>query len=90
MHTLPPGMGLKRYLLFSGDQPVSAADCLQVPPSLDFGFVPCKETASAQLPVRNTGDVRVGTGGQGVALGGPEGPPDHPLLRRAGLQTFGA
>lgn len=31
----------------------------QVPPALDFGFTPTKETVTAQLPVRNTGDVRV-------------------------------
>lgn len=32
---------------------------LQLPPSLDFGFVPTKETATAPLAVKNTGDVKV-------------------------------
>jgi hypothetical protein len=34
----------------------------KVPPSLDFGFTPTKETVTAQLPVRNGGDVRVRQG----------------------------
>ncbi|GLC34162.1 Cilia- and flagella-associated protein 65 [Pleodorina starrii] len=32
---------------------------IEVPPSLDFGFTPTKETATAPLVVRNSGDVRV-------------------------------
>jgi hypothetical protein len=31
----------------------------QVPPSLNFGFVPCKELQHLPLPVHNTGDVQV-------------------------------
>ncbi|GIL53686.1 hypothetical protein Vafri_9323 [Volvox africanus] len=32
---------------------------IEVPPSLDFGFTPTKETVTAPLVVRNSGDVRV-------------------------------
>ncbi|KAF5836871.1 hypothetical protein DUNSADRAFT_5310, partial [Dunaliella salina] len=32
---------------------------IQVPPSLDFGYVPCKELQHLPLPVHNTGDVQV-------------------------------
>ncbi|KAJ9506854.1 hypothetical protein QJQ45_029976, partial [Haematococcus lacustris] len=32
---------------------------VQVPPSLDFGFVPCKEEQTRSLTVRNTGDIQV-------------------------------
>lgn len=36
-----------------------ATHLLQVPSSLDFGFVPCKELQTRPLLVRNTGDVKV-------------------------------
>lgn len=31
-----------------------------VPPTLDFGFVPCKELQRRPLVIRNTGDIKVG------------------------------
>jgi len=40
-------------------QAYTPATNIQVPPSLDFGFVPCKELQHLPLPVHNTGDVQV-------------------------------
>lgn len=33
---------------------------VQVPPTLDFGFVPCKELQRRPLTIRNAGDIKVG------------------------------
>lgn len=38
---------------------ISLPTSLQVPSALDFGFTPTKETVTALLVVKNSGDVRV-------------------------------
>lgn len=52
VHTRPAGSRHSTHLVLH-------ARLAQVPPSLDFGFVPCKELQHLPLPVQNCGDVPV-------------------------------